>query len=155
MTMTFWLTICQMKICPVCESQFEPKSPRHKKQQFCSTPCCRKQYQQDHPEIGLASGRKARKNNPDKTYWYHIKYQYGLTKEQYQEMMVQQNNACAICKQSETHIVNGKLRTLSVDHNHDTGQVRKLLCHSCNAALGLLKEDPQIMFEMIKYILED
>lgn len=43
-------------------------------------------------------------------------------------------------------------RSFCVDHNHNTGTVRGLLCHNCNSSLGLLKENVSILEKMIKYI---
>lgn len=67
---------------------------------------------------------------------------YGISYEQYEEMLDNQADLCAICGQPETDISRGKLRTLAVDHNHSTGQIRNLLCGRCNKTLGLMNEDP-------------
>ena len=66
--------------------------------------------------------------------------QYGLTYETYQQMVKAQNNLCAICGQPESTIEkrSGQRRRLCVDHNHDTGKTRALLCRACNMALGYL-----------------
>src|SRR6476469_6189244 len=63
----------------------------------------------------------------------HLKRTYGITFEEYDFMLDRQNGVCAICKG-----VHG--RRLAVDHNHETGKVRGLLCGSCNAALFLLED---------------
>lgn len=55
---------------------------------------------------------------------------YGITLEQYEQMLTAQNGVCAICGRIPTG------RSLHVDHNHKTGEVRGLLCHSCNFAIG-------------------
>ena len=65
---------------------------------------------------------------------YHLKQTYGLTLEQYDEMLEQQDSVCAIC--GETNL-DGK--RLYVDHNHETGKVRGLLCLKCNNRLGVLE----------------
>jgi len=57
-------------------------------------------------------------------------YTYGLTIEEVEEMARQQDNACAICL---------KVKRLGVDHDHETGRVRGLLCWSCNLAVGWLE----------------
>jgi hypothetical protein len=41
---------------------------------------------------------------------------------------------------------------LSIDHNHETGEVRELLCGDCNTAIGMAKEDPEILQAMISYL---
>lgn len=98
----------------------------------------------------------------DKHLW-HLKRNYGLTKEQYNNILNKQKNVCAICKQSETDKYGvksrDKIKNLSVDHCHEsdekeTRKIRGLLCGSCNRALGLLREDSSICRQMIKYIEE-
>ena len=63
---------------------------------------------------------------------------YGLTPQRYDEMVLSQNGQCAICSCTPT-------RRLGVDHNHKTGAVRGLLCSSCNFAIGLLKDSPELI----------
>jgi hypothetical protein len=70
----------------------------------------------------------------------HWKHKYGITPEQYDVMLKNQNGVCAICKQPETASRAGKIKLLSVDHNHDTKQLRGLLCDECNKALGNFHE---------------
>jgi hypothetical protein len=79
---------------------------------------------------------------------YQLKAKFGITPEQYQEMLKAQNGVCAICFQKETR------RALSVDHNHITGKVRGLLCDDCNHGIGKLKTDEgtALLFSAIKYI---
>lgn len=59
---------------------------------------------------------------------------YGITPEQYAELFRKQNGMCAICHQPPR----GKMKSLSVDHDHNTGKVRGLLCITCNRAVGYL-----------------
>jgi hypothetical protein len=72
---------------------------------------------------------------------------YGLTLEQYKEMFKQQNGLCAICKQKETTVSHktGEVVLLSVDHNHKTNEIRKLLCHRCNLGIGVFKDDWRLL----------
>jgi len=76
----------------------------------------------------------------------------GITIEQYDAMLLSQNNVCMICKQPEKSLQNGKLRRMSIDHNHKTGKIRDLLCSRCNMAIGLLLENPNIMRLAADYI---
>lgn len=57
------------------------------------------------------------------------KYKYGISLEQFQSMVLAQGGRCYICGDKPT-------KTLDLDHNHETGQVRKLLCHPCNMAVN-------------------
>jgi hypothetical protein len=57
-----------------------------------------------------------------------------------------QNNTCAICGNINTY------KSMNVDHNHTTGEIRGLLCHTCNKALGLFKEDLNILTSACNYL---
>lgn len=71
---------------------------------------------------------------------------YGLSLEQYEQMLAQQKGRCAVCQEVP--------RRICVDHDHETGDVRGLLCSSCNTALGLLKEDLLRISALADYIRE-
>jgi len=93
-----------------------------------------------------------RKNNPENRKQHAkknvMKNTYGLSEIEYFLLAQKHLNGCAICKQPET--VPGK--SLAVDHNHITNEVRGLLCHRCNVALGMLKEDEDIIWNMLEYL---
>lgn len=71
--------------------------------------------------------------------------QYGLTPESYAEMERLQGGACRICKR----IPNSSLH---VDHDHEHGFHRELLCGSCNRAIGLMQENPEALREAADYL---
>lgn len=78
---------------------------------------------------------------------------YGITTVEYQQMFDAQNGVCAICKRPETALARtGKPRVLVVDHCHETGKVRGLLCVWCNAMLGSAEDNPQILSNAIAYL---
>ena len=77
-----------------------------------------------------------------------LKANYGLTLEEFDQILISQNNKCAICKSDNP----GGRGTFHVDHNHTTGQVRGLLCHWCNFMIGQCKEDPEILRSGIDYL---
>lgn len=72
---------------------------------------------------------------------------YGITPEQYDEMAVRQGGVCAICGDGPS-----PKRRLVVDHNHETGAVRGLLCANCNAGVGLLGDDPATLLRAVAYL---
>ena len=84
---------------------------------------------------------------------YH-KNSYGLTFEEYNQMLESQNGVCAICGKEETDTDwrSDKVKQLAVDHNHETGKVRALLCGKCNKAIGLLKDNIQLFQATIDYL---
>lgn len=77
--------------------------------------------------------------------------QYGLTARQYEELEISHNGLCAICGNHEKSRRN---KSLAVDHCHETGKVRGMLCSWCNRALGLLKHDIGLLEACIKYLKE-
>lgn len=69
---------------------------------------------------------------------------YGLTLEQFEEMVSEQEGCCAICRRVMKEPV--------VDHCHDTRVVRGLLCHSCNRGIGLLGDNPEVLKRATVYL---
>ena len=86
--------------------------------------------------------------NPKRTKNNDLKRNYGITLQEHQEMYEEQNGCCAICGNEG----NGKWKKLCVDHCHKTGKVRKLLCHHCNTALGLVGDNVSTLQKMIEYL---
>jgi hypothetical protein len=76
-----------------------------------------------------------------------LKRKYGIGIDQYNILLEIQNNTCYICGKSE--VLN---KSLAVDHNHETGKVRGLLCYRCNTALGFVEEKVEILQNMINYL---
>lgn len=70
----------------------------------------------------------------------------------YDEMFEKQNGLCAICGKPETRTRQGKVCRLSIDHDHQTGMVRRLLCGSCNYGLGCFKDDPDLLEAAATYL---
>jgi hypothetical protein len=77
-----------------------------------------------------------------------IRRTYGITLEQYQELLISQNNGCAICGRTEEP--DG--RRLAIDHDHQTGDVRGVLCNNCNNGLGSFSDNIEQMLKAIDYL---
>lgn len=94
-------------------------------------------------------------------YSYHCKScrkeeslkQYNLTLETYDALLNKQGGVCAICSTDDPR-GQSKAGRFYVDHNHKTGEVRGLLCHDCNTALGLFKDNPNLLYLANKYLTE-
>lgn len=82
---------------------------------------------------------------------YSLRTTYGITLAEYEEMLTTQGKRCAICG-SDKACKRHTAHSWRVDHCHTTGKVRALLCHNCNIALGLLKENTGTMKSMIDYL---
>jgi hypothetical protein len=76
---------------------------------------------------------------------------YGITLEQYEQMLIEQDSKCAVCGKTEQE----NTKRLAVDHCHKTGRVRKLLCHHCNCALGMVDDDRNKLVALISYLMEN
>lgn len=72
----------------------------------------------------------------------------------YYKMLEEQNHVCAICSQPETRKsrTEGKICQLAIDHNHKTGAIRQLLCHSCNTGIGKFKDNISLLQSAITYL---
>lgn len=78
--------------------------------------------------------------------FHHQLAQYGLTAEEFADLLATQGGHCAMCDATDG---------LQVDHDHDSGAVRGLLCSPCNRILGLVKDDPEILRAGIAYLQRD
>lgn len=89
----------------------------------------------------------------EKDNWYraHLKRKYGITLSDYDNLLEAQGGVCAICKSFETDKRRGNL---SVDHDHETGKIRGLLCNRCNRGIGYLKDNPEILEAAARYLRE-
>lgn len=95
------------------------------------------------------------KANPEKrtqTMLRHTLKTYGLTIDSYNDLLESQGGGCAICGAKESTRGNGKTSRLVVDHNHDTGEVRGLLCHLCNTGIGCLQDDEELVQKALNYL---
>lgn len=106
-----------------------------------------RRYAERHPDRIREGNKKRAKYKLD---WqrekgqrgYHLKHTYGITLADEEAMRVQQGGLCAICQ---------KGRSLMVDHDHETGRVRGLLCNGCNIALHLF-DDPVKLKRTLAYL---
>lgn len=85
-----------------------------------------------------------------------LRASYGISLEEYNLMLDEQGGVCAICKLPERrkHPKTSDPMLLAVDHDHITGQVRALLCSTCNIMLGHAQDDISILTSAIQYLIE-
>ncbi len=119
------------------------------------------------PEANRARARRWKRENPDrarakqreyidsgqKQIWdreSHLRRKYGITIADYDRMFAAQNGVCAICLEARP-----EERTLHVDHDHETGAIRGLLCFRCNNAIGSLRENSLIFEAAANYFDRD
>jgi len=114
------------KQCRWCNKEFKPRGPSHL---YCSDSC---------------------KNESRTDQYYQIKY--GISLKNVKELLHNQKGLCAICQKEGFKMHEGVFMNLNLDHCHESGNVRGLLCHNCNRALGLFKDDINIMKRAIDYL---
>lgn len=109
---------------------------------------CDKKFRNDDADGELHKIRceKYRKTHPKYSSNKHRETRYGLSSEQFEQLLILQDGKCKICLKPFSHVP-------YVDHDHKTEIVRSLLCRGCNAGIGFLKEDPFI-FERAQAYLE-
>ena len=92
-----------------------------------------------------------------KTHKRNVQHQdlmkrYGITIDEFEKLLIEQDNVCAACHQPEQRRHRGGVCRLAVDHDHETGKVRGLLCSHCNVILGMANDDPSILEGIIEYL---
>lgn len=96
-----------------------------------------------------------RKENWVKYKSIELKSNFGITYSDYLRLLNKQNGVCAICQMPEQTVSRAGVRKrLAVDHNHETGKIRGLLCSGCNQAIGLLHDDPSRAAALVAYLRE-
>jgi hypothetical protein len=108
-----------------------------------------KQWQQENSER-LNAYRREYRSRPERKRAdrdAHLRRKFGIGIDDYERMLAEQNGGCRICGTPPPE--NGSLH---VDHDHDTGQIRGLLCVSCNNAIGALKENLDIFLAAMAYL---
>ena len=114
------------KRCRYCGSQFDPLAPSHL---YCSDDC---------KDSAFSSA--------------YLKRTYGITYKQYLELYKNQKGKCKICGSEGFKMAEYHKTLLVVDHCHETGKVRGLLCHNCNRGLGLFHDSKDDLLKAIEYL---
>ena len=132
------------------ESSFY-KEPRTKRGYQVQCKCCQKASASTSYELNRDSVLARHKTNycPTVERDKKLKRNYGITLQQYQEMLDSQDSKCKICSSADPFHNSGKF---VVDHCHDTGKVRGLLCHHCNVLLGHAKDSSLVLKKAIDYL---
>ena len=111
------------------------------------------QYYLDHRDTILARSktyiRKIR--TPEQTRQYNLQAKYGLTLEEFGYLMERIDGICPCCGCELTLNQQGA-SSCHIDHDHKTGELRGLLCHSCNLALGYVNDSIAVLQKLIRYI---
>lgn len=120
------------------------KYPNHK---ICT--CCKKKLpKKNFRKNGKYLASRCNKCEVVKYRKHHLYSKYGITLDYFDQLLEKQNYSCAICKNPQK----SKNRRLCVDHNHETGEVRGLLCDLCNTALGKFQDSRELLLRAEEYL---
>lgn len=144
----------ETKKCPRCKEVLgvdlfqKNKAAKDGLQYHCKA--CRKEID-SRPEHRKQHRERYHKNK-HKTQGYKditLKRTYGISLDDYNSLLEQQNHTCKIC-----HNQCSSGRSLAVDHCHSTGKIRGLLCQKCNQGLGMFKDSEELLAKAIVYLQE-
>lgn len=121
----------------------------------------REPYFKNDSEHRAKRAKYAREHRANNKRFYRDKLlqrNYGITIDDYEKILENQGNKCAICGAGERtveHKANNGMTSFAVDHCHDTNKIRGILCIDCNRGLGLFKDSPEIMKSAYEYLLNN
>jgi hypothetical protein len=99
-----------------------------------------------HPEACLAKSRKRWQNSTEKERARTREWLYGITDDDYRQLLIEQKGVCAICGSNRTK------KGLTIDHDHATGIIRGLLCGKCNLGLGHFDDDSSLLRKAANFL---
>ena len=133
----------------------------------CSTCKEVKPLEDFHNDKGTKTGKSSRckpctitqkrnwnRKNKEKVHGQQIKQKYGIGLEEFNAMYKAQGGCCAICKtdKNDFRVTSRQHYRFAVDHCHETGKVRGLLCNACNRGIGFLKDDADLLEAAASYL---
>lgn len=131
------------KVCPGCEQD-----------RLLADYCKDRRSPDGYSRRCLACRRlEAAKADPRATKDRYLRWRFGIGLAEYEAMHAAQGGVCKVCgrPQQQTR----RRAYLDVDHSHVTGRVRGLLCSECNRALGLLRDDPVSVANLLAYLTKE
>lgn len=131
----------ESKYCKKCDSE-KPIEEFWKNQ--CSCIVCHKYMQKTH----------WKSRTPLKRLEQHLKYKYGISHAEFLKAWDAQSGNCAICEIElpDLMVYDNRRRGYAIDHNHETGQFRGILCLKCNSLLGMASDSADVLKSAIKYL---
>jgi hypothetical protein len=114
----------------------------------------------EFPSVGkLSDGVTFARRNECKPCWAveggragwrnNLMRKLGVTEENYNQMFTDQDGKCAICEEEQPHM------RLAVDHDHETNEIRGLLCDRCNRGIGFMRDNPDLLIKAASYLMTD
>jgi len=163
--------------CKICGIKFDVKTNNNRKI-YCSKNCknmadkrlmkskydanpelarkkAREAYYRNHDANKRAASERmkhARKSNPETFKRLKLKSTYGISMKEFTTLLDYQGHKCVICTKKLSGKVNSKDLKAFVDHKHETGTVRGILCLYCNSLIGYCREDKLVLLSAIDYL---
>lgn len=140
------------KKCSQCKEEklltffYKSKHQKGGYQAYCNS-CNLKNLNKRYPTLNVEKRRESSRRTM-------LKSKYGISLEKYEEMLIEQNGVCAICLKKETSHSNkkGPIDSLRVDHCHNTGKVRGLLCSECNFGISKFDDSMSLICSALAYL---
>ena len=150
-----------MKTCSKCKilKSFENFSNDKSRSDFKCPQCKDCQHElyrirlQKEPNFGKLAGKLHRTRYPDGELKRHFIRKYGITPQQYNDLLIKQDYKCILCSKTKEQNLRG--RDLFVDHDHKTNRVRGLVCFDCNLMLGHARDNIKTLEKAIEYLKSD
>lgn len=140
-----------VKICTRCKTE-HPATYFYKGMYECKD-CSRerhKKWRADNRERHNELCRNWHRADPIRSRTHELKKKFGITHDDYLKMLKDQGGKCLICGNESA----GDRAHFSVDHNHNTGKIRGLLCTKCNRGLGCFNDSLVLMRKAVRYLEE-
>lgn len=142
---------CRCKQSHPSEMFWANRTKRDGLQDYCKA--CAKKRRQENPEQARSRDRARyaanplkRQASPEKKRGYNLMRYWGMTVDEFNARLEAQSGVCAIC---DLPPAKGRLQ---VDHDHETGKIRALLCAPCNKGIGCLKDSRRVLLSAARYL---
>lgn len=152
------------RVCIDCGATFKPYQYNQKRCPDCVVKKNPSKYKGQMVGVCKGCGKEFIKTAPQQYYCSHqckaenslLLHNYGITRKDWNTLYEKQGGTCAICHGKGFVMKESQYTdySLVVDHDHRTGEIRGLLCHNCNRALGLLQDDPGVLNQAQIYLKE-
>lgn len=125
-----------VKLCPVCRIEVPRGRYHFHRKVYCSRKCKMRAVETRRKRVPLVRRAEA------------MLRKHGMTLDDFDALWIEQIGLCAIC-----HLpLPRDDRDISIDHNHETGVVRGLLCFRCNIGIGFFRDDPVAIGRAVSYL---
>lgn len=144
--MKFCKKCCETKRFSEFHNDKTKKDGKHSICKPCAISAAKRVYHNNKDAI-LVKRKERYWEDPNRAKDIRIKCMYGITLDEFNQLLNQQNHKCVICNDDIT-------TSAVIDHNHTTKEVRGLLCPLCNSGIGKLKDSPDVLLSAYNYLVE-